>query len=188
MYAYLNGKRIASGPQGRQVIADFFEVIKEQGVKIMELTPGTYSLKWPGEGWQMLRTFEKATPYQIHMVATDELMTHAEHCPHCARPTFKHIVLRGIAPEEVAETAFLLNYMHASRPMDGQWWVYDLETKTYMVEATYQATGGPNERCFRPWDWCGKSVLFPHYNLEGVVIPDQLKDRSWLDVVIELVP
>ncbi|MGV0985103.1 MAG: hypothetical protein ACOYB2_11140 [Limnohabitans sp.] len=75
----------------------------------------------------------------------------------------KHGVVRGIAADEVNAVVRALDYVYGhkstwatTRTVGGK--------KVYDLEYVYQCTGGPAERCSKPWQWCGTSVLFEDWH------------------------
>jgi hypothetical protein len=76
----------------------------------------------------------------------------------------KHVVVRNVTDAEFNAVARGLVYVFGHDPywntnprkVDGK--------KVYDIEAVYQCTGGPSERCSKPWQGCGTSVLFEDWH------------------------
>ena len=73
----------------------------------------------------------------------------------------RHGVIREVTDAEYGTVVDAIVYVMGSKP------TWNTRTRKNAagvrvcdLEFVYQCTGGPAERCIRPWQWCGTTVLF----------------------------
>lgn len=68
----------------------------------------------------------------------------------------RHGVIRNVPKAELGEIAAAVDYVMGDRSS----WSSKVGSKLFDVEFVYQCTGGSAERCSKPWQYCGTTVLF----------------------------